>query len=336
MTPRPHDALFKSAFEAPADAAALLRELLPIVLRELIAWDTLHGEPGSFVDPALADLHSDLLYSAQLRTDPPEPLHILIEHQSTADPGMPLRTLSYRTRIWNRCRKQRPEAWLPPILTVLISHVPGGWTTSRVLDDLFDPCMRAIPELAASIPRSSLIIDDLARRSDADLQARSLAAFQKLVLWLLRDARAPRRLLDSFDTWIETFAETARAPTGVDAMATLLTYLFRVIGPVHRSELRAKIRQLGTTAEEISMTIAELLHEEGREEGLAKGREEGFAKGREEGRIAALRSILVFRFGAQALDATCEARLQAATAAAIDRYLQRVLAAESPAAVFED
>ena len=109
MTPRPHDALFKSAFEAPADAAALLRELLPLVLRELIAWDTLHGEPGSFVDPALADLHADLLYSAQLRTEPPEPLHVLLEHQSTADPGMPLRTLSYRTRIWIRCRKQRPR-----------------------------------------------------------------------------------------------------------------------------------------------------------------------------------------------------------------------------------
>jgi flagellar biosynthesis/type III secretory pathway protein FliH len=84
------------------------------------------------------------------------------------------------------------------------------------------------------------------------------------------------------------------------------------------------------------MTIAELLHDEGLEEGLAKGREEGLAKGREEGRIAALRSLLVFRFGAQALDATCDARLQAATGAAIDRYLQRVLAAESPAAVFED
>ncbi|HEX8111065.1 MAG TPA: Rpn family recombination-promoting nuclease/putative transposase [Kofleriaceae bacterium] len=80
MTSRPHDALFKSAFEAPADAAALLRELLPVVLRELIAWDTLHGEPASFVDPALADLHSDLLYSAQLRTDPPELLHVLLEH----------------------------------------------------------------------------------------------------------------------------------------------------------------------------------------------------------------------------------------------------------------
>jgi flagellar biosynthesis/type III secretory pathway protein FliH len=74
----------------------------------------------------------------------------------------------------------------------------------------------------------------------------------------------------------------------------------------------------------------------GRQEGIAKGREEGIAKGREEGRIAALRSLLSSKFGAQALDATYEARLQAATPAAVDHYLQRVLVAESLAAVFED
>src|SRR3954447_18793687 len=106
MIPRPHDALFKSSFEAPADAAALLRELLPAALRVLIAWDTLHGEPGSFVDPALADHHIDLLFSARLRTDAAELVHVLLEHQSTADPAMPLRMLSYHTRLWNRLRKE--------------------------------------------------------------------------------------------------------------------------------------------------------------------------------------------------------------------------------------
>jgi hypothetical protein len=245
MTPRPHDALFKSAFEAPADAAALLRELLPAALRELIAWDTLHGEPGSFVDPELADHHSDLLFSARLRTMPPALIQILLEHQSTADPGMPLRTLSYCTRVWNRLRKERPDARLPPVLAVLVSHVPGGWTTSRSLDDLFDPSVLAIPGLSASIPRSSLIIDDLAHLSNDDLKARSLAAFQKLALWLLRDARDPRRLLDSFDTWVDAFAEAERAPAGIDASTTLLTYMFRVIDPVHHDELHAKLRQLG-------------------------------------------------------------------------------------------
>ena len=56
----------------------------------------------------------------------------------------------------------------------------------------------------------------------------------------------------------------------------------------------------------------------------------------EEGRIAALRAVLVSRFGSRALDASYDARLRVATAAAIDRYLQRVGVAESLAAVFED
>ena len=64
--------------------------------------------------------------------------------------------------------------------------------------------------------------------------------------------------------------------------------------------------------------------------------EQWHAKGREEGRIAALRSQLIAKFGSRALDATCEARLRAATPAAVDQYLQRVLVADSLAAVFED
>ena len=102
----------------------------------------------------------------------------------------------------------------------------------------------------------------------------------------------------------------------------------------------SKIDQLGPHAEEIAMTIAEQLHEEGREQGLAQGlaqgREQGLAQGLAQGRIAALRALLTFKFGSQALDASYEARLHAATSAVIDQYLQRALTADSVAAVFED
>ena len=52
------------------------------------------------------------------------------------------------------------------------------------------------------------------------------------------------------------------------------------------------------------------------------------------GRLDTLRRQLAFKF--QALDAVSEARLQAATPEMVDRYLQRVLVADSLAAVFED
>ena len=72
------------------------------------------------------------------------------------------------------------------------------------------------------------------------------------------------------------------------------------------------------------MTIAEQLIEEGRQEGRAEGRQEG------------LRRQLLFKFKLPILDAAYEAQLQAATLEALDRYLERVLTADSLAAVFAD
>ena len=88
------------------------------------------------------------------------------------------------------------------------------------------------------------------------------------------------------------------------------------------------------------MTIADEIHEEGRakghEEGRAKGHEEGRAKGQAEGRRATLRQLLLYKFQRSALEEADEARLAAITPEAIDRYLQRVLTADSLAAVFAD
>jgi hypothetical protein len=112
--------------------------------------------------------------------------------------------------------------------------------------------------------------------------------------------------------------QAERAPGGAKAFATLITYMFRVIDPMTRDELRAKIRLLGPRAEESAMTIAEQLHEEGRREG----------------RVTTLRNLLLFKF--HRLDAMYERLLDAATPETFDRYCQRVLTADSPAAVFDD
>ena len=146
-----------------------------------------------------------------------------------------------------------------------------------------------------------------------------------LIVLLLRDAREPVQPLASFDFWIPSMLELSRTRLGLDRLNVLLTYMFQVIDPMHLEELRAKLRQLGSHTEEVAMTIAEHLHEEGRK----KGHEEG----RKEGRIATLRNLLIFKF--QALSTEDEARLQAASPETIDRYFQRLLTCDSLAAVFE-
>jgi hypothetical protein len=200
-------------------------------------------------------------------------------------------------------------------------------------------CAVALPELAALVPRFSMIVDDLARLSDGDLAARPLPAFPRLALWLLRDARDFATFLDSFDAWIPAMLELEWTRSGRDRLTTLVTYMFRVISPLHLEPLRAKLRTLlGSRTEKLAMTIAEQLRKEGIQEAIKTGREEGLKKGlkkgHEEGRLATLRSMLLFKF--HTLGAKHEARLKAATPEAIDRYLQRLLTADSLAAVFDD
>jgi predicted transposase YdaD len=351
MTPHPHDALIKSAFESPAAAAALLRELLPAHLRDAVIWDSLVRESGSFITAELADRHSDLLFSARVHSGNKVYLYLLMEHQSTEDPTMPLRMLSSEVQIWDRVRKETPDAPLAPVIAVVIAHVPGGWRSSRAFADMFDPAALAIPGLAALVPQFSLIIEDLSHLSDDDLHARSLAAFQKVALWLLRDGRDSVRLLSSFSAWTDAMLQARRAPGGANAFTALITYMFRVIDPVKRDELRAKLCLLGHHAEETAMSIADQLHqtglekgleigrvqgiEIGRREGREEGREEGRREGREEARrvqVDGLRRILVHKFGA--VTAIHEAKLRAATPRTLDRYFDRALTADSPTAVF--
>jgi Putative transposase, YhgA-like len=338
MTPRPHDVLFKLAFEAPANAAALLGELLPAAIRGAVAWDTATRVPSSFVDPALDERFNDLLFSVRLYAGDAATLYLLLEHQSTDDPTMTQRTLSYQARLWDRLRRERrvqrrepsdeqrkggerrqapreAHEWLAPVIAVVVNHVPGGWSSARALEDMFDPALRAIPGLAALLPRFTILVEDLAHRSDDDIKASSLGAFQKLALWLLRDGRDPAELLNSFDSWTSTMLQAERGPSGIEVLQALFTYMFRVVHPVHLDDLRAKIRWLGRRAEETAMTIAEYLHKEGR--------------------IATLRDLLLVKFELQALESPYEERLRAASPEMLEHLVRRLLMADTLDSVFD-
>ncbi len=325
VTLRPHDALFKAGFEKPEHAADIFRGLVPASLSRAIAWQTMRFAPGSLIDPALSDRHSDLLYEVEL-AGAPAFLYLLLEHQSTNDPDMPLRMLVYMTRIWERFRKEHPvpddgvRVPLPPIVPALVTHAPGGWTAPRCFEDLVEPHPTTTPGLAALVPRFSMLVEDLRDLSNEDIKSRALAAFPKLVLWALRDARSGPELLRNFAQWASAMQEAWRAPYGVEALGQLLRYIELVCDDLQLEEFRAKLRELAPGVEQAAVTIAEQM------------RREGEARGRFEGRVQVLTKQLTLKFGA--IGAEQLALIGAATDEDLDRYVERVLTADTLAAVF--
>jgi len=317
-TPRPHDALFRSAFEHPADAVGELRHVLPPPLAVLIDAASLQLESASFIDPDLAGCHSDLLFSARIGGEAAL-VYFLLEHQSTVDRRMPLRMLAYLVRIWERYVGDHPRARrLPPIVPVLVSHVPGGWTAATDFHALVHPAPATIPGLAPLVPSFHILVDDLAHATNDDLQARALAPFPKIALWLLRDGRDPDALLDHLVAWAAALQEVARAPDGWRAMLVLLSYLNAVLDRERFATFRGKMVELAPPTEDLVMRYSDAMIEQGREQGLEQGRTEGLR--------AALTKQLTRKFGS--LDATALARIEAASPADLDRWLERVLDAD--------
>jgi predicted transposase/invertase (TIGR01784 family) len=112
MISNPHDLVFKAVFGQPEHARGMLRAIVPAALAEALDWSTLTLQPGSFVDAALTQQHTDLLYAATWRDGSEVLVYLLFEHQSTppTEGLMAERLLAYQVRIWDRWRADHPKA----------------------------------------------------------------------------------------------------------------------------------------------------------------------------------------------------------------------------------
>lgn len=325
-TLKPHDAVFKSTFEQRAHAAALFLYMLSHELAEALAWPTLELEPAAFVDTDLTDRHGDLLFTVETREG--ALLYLLLEHQSSHDASMPLRMHVYQGQIWQRFRKDRSptaEGPMPLIIPLLVSHAPGGWSSPPNLGAMLavEPSNVA---LAPFIPNLTIVVEDLACRSNEELDAGLSTTIPKLTLWLLRDARHASRFLENLRYWAPTFAAALHEPGGEHSVEPLLNYIALVGDPPMWDIFATTVRELAPEAGRIIMTIAEKWIEQG----LEQGREQGL----EQGRADILRQQLARKFGE--LPPEVKSRIANASRAEIEVWADRVLFCASLDEIFAD
>ena len=347
-TPSPHDALFKTAFTDPVQAASLLRSQLPEALASRIDWSTLVTVPGSFVDDALGERHTDLLFSCKM--DGREVLlYVLLEHQSTEDPWMALRVLRYVVRVWDRWLVEHPEArGLPPVVPIVVHHGLRPWSRSVQVMDLveMDDELRGV--LAPHLPKLAFLLDDLASASDTALEERGLVAFSELVLRAL--SRLPNHAtpLSELIRMLPLLRRVLRRRAGLQRLRAFFEYVHHVTD-VEPTAVRRVVRRLGAGAEELYMSTAQKLIEKGRAEGRSLGLDEGRSLGLDEGRslgldegrslgldegqTTALLRFLEGRFGA--LPSDVASRVRSASREQREVWLDRVVHAESLDAVFD-
>lgn len=117
-----HDKFFKKALSNLTIAQEFFGTHLPPTFKKLIDLSTLSIEKGSFVDSALREHLSDMLYKVNIDNREGY-IYILLEAQSTPDELMAFRVLEYSVQIMRRhldkqAHDKKPET-LPLVMPVV-------------------------------------------------------------------------------------------------------------------------------------------------------------------------------------------------------------------------
>jgi hypothetical protein len=204
-----------------------------------------------------------------------------------------------------------PTGWI----VAIAGEEPGGDDPSREEDR---KGARSARDRRSEILLPFASLDDLSKQSDADLRARSkMTPGGRVAVLSLKHGRS--RVV----VRIQVLGPDANAPGARDVLASVLRYILETsqTQPVILRGLLA--RQVGRKAAEEIMTTAEMLRREGEARGEARGRLQGAVEGKRELLLLQLRQ----RFGR--LPATTVARIDKASAADLDMWASRVLAADS-------
>lgn len=157
-------------------------------------------------------------------------------------------------------------------MCVIVHHGEYGWNAPTRLHELVEGVAK-LPELQRLVPDFQILVDDLVRQPDDELQRRELPPFPKVVLWVLRDARTIQRFYSHLAAWGEELARlTQEAP---EDAATIMRYIIGVVGDQSFEDIHKRIVEVVPATEKVMATAAQELIQRGKIEGKAEGKAEG-------------------------------------------------------------
>lgn len=257
----PHDAFFKQFLMHPDTARDFLDIHLPAEIRGICDLDTLRLESSYSVEESLKEQYSDVLYSVKMQGTSGY-IHVLIEHQSTADKKMAFRMMRYAIAAMHRLLKDE-NGPLPLVVPLLFyQEKTSPYPLSMSWLDMF-----ALPELARRIYSEPFPLVDITVIPDDDImQHRRIALLERLVTLISAEYTTESQL------------------------NSLLSYM---VQRGHTDQPQVFYRELANRLpqEESMMTLAEWFEEQGMQKGVREGMLEGKREGLQEGKTEERRNI---------------------------------------------
>lgn len=323
-----HDTGYKFLFSHAELVRELLETFAPPGVSELLDYQTLRPEPGSFVTPAMKPREDDIVWSVELGGQRVY-LYLLLEFQSSVDHSMPVRMMQYVAALYDHLLRGKhirlAEQGLPPVLPIVLYNGDARWTDSpEILDLIQTPPAALLPFQ----PRLRFWLLD-----EGAFQPEYLDGLQKLMAAIFRmehnqDIAAVKQAIRYLGEMV------ARAPAKMRIDRAVMQWMrWRLANKMPGLEL-PELEDILVKGTEMLETNVDAWRAKAVAEGVLLGLREGRQEGRQEGEANLLARQLHKRFGP--LSAEARARLDTADSALLALWAERVLDAASLDEVFAE
>ncbi|MCK4604312.1 MAG: Rpn family recombination-promoting nuclease/putative transposase [Deltaproteobacteria bacterium] len=287
-----YDQSYKNLFSHPQ----LVRDLLQGFIKEQwvagLDLDTLEKVNGSYIADDLREREDDIIWRVRWGKEWIY-VYLLLEFQSTVDPYMAVRLLTYVGLLYQDIIKTKQllgNGKLPPVLPLVLYNGERAWNASRDIGSLIQHIPGGLEQYR---PDFQYLLIDESYYQQENLPTSNLVSS----IFQLEQSQNP----EDVHRVVKRLIEWLKSPEQISLRRAFTVWINRVLLPVRLPGQKVpKVNELM----EIETMLAERVKEwtrEWKEEGIQLGLQKGLQKGRQEGRqeglCQALKLLLVRRFG---------------------------------------
>ena len=274
-----HDAAYKDFFKHREMVESLLTGFVREDFVSELNFSTLQQCSGSYITKDLRERMDDCVWKVKWRGRTSY-LCLILEFQSTPDPWMPVRIMTYTGLLWQDLIKTgelRAGDALPPVLPIVIYNGAGEWKTSLSVEEMCEPVPASLEPYRSG--RKYFLLDEkhCGETGDEDNLFSFLVRFEK--------AKTPEEIYSVADLLQQRLSE----PRYKDLHRLFSLWVGRVIMrnmgiPESHMPVFQNLQEVKNMLAETVASWKDTWIAEGMETGLSKGRREGRMEGRMEGR----------------------------------------------------
>ena len=324
------DHSYKLLFSHAEMVADLLRGFVHEAWVNQLDWTTLEKVNQSFISDDLREREDDVIWRVRLANEWIY-IYLLLEFQSTVDPFMALRILTYVGLLYQDLIKQQQltaPAKLPPVFPLVLYNGRSRWQAAQNIRDLISPLPGGLEKYR---PQLEYLLVDEGSFSEIELVSLHNLVAALFRLENSRTAEDIQRILTHLLEWLQTPAQN-------NLRRDFTTWLRRVILPRRLPHVQLpQIQELQEMRNMLAETVQQWYAEaeaQGLQQGLQRGIQQGMQTGQLKGEQSLFHYQLQTKFGQLAPE--IEKRIAILDTEALRRCAKRLLTAVTLEEVFQE